>query len=129
MASAGGSALDRIDQTLIFNDSGDQTGQTNTSGESNPSLSGRVLLRGTSMGNGHYGSARASAVNSARIRRAPSGLRELTAQRGQARRLSLPRMRRSALFRAPTRVRSALQGPQIGAWGTDKKTLDSVELI
>ena len=98
-------------------------GQTNNSGEAALAV-GRVLLRGTSMGNGHYGSAPAS-PSTARAQGALLRTSGVDRSARPSKGLSLPRMRGSALFRAPMRVRSALQGPH---WtlGHGQKTLDSV---
>ena len=79
---------------------------------------------------GHYGSARTFAVNPARIKARPCGLRGLTAQRGQARWLSCEE---APLWkgRVVTLVSGRVLGKalKLGVWGTAQKTLDSVELI
>jgi hypothetical protein len=58
----------------------------------------RELRRQAILGMAHYRSARAFAVNPARLKARPCGLRGLTAQRGQARGASMPRMDGSALL-------------------------------
>jgi hypothetical protein len=70
---------------------------------------------------GHYGPARAFAVNPAHKAR-PFGLRGLTAQRGQAGEAIMPRKRRSGLFAGPARVRSALLSSS-GELGTTARKL------